>query len=174
MLFRCRGRRDSDIPRPHHVTRHEDDVAAGENAAYASERRIAEKERANATGTASSHICVCPSPRCCCLACVRGLESEQRRIRLRHSALTLLLGISTYFRLSRKGRRQLTQEMQALWRGAFTAFRGAKWGRYSPIPTPPSLPPSQSPYISSGLSRDPIRSRRGRGETVMGKDDVCE
>ena len=29
------------------MTQREDDVAAGENAAYASERRIAEKERAN-------------------------------------------------------------------------------------------------------------------------------
>ena len=94
MLFRCRGRRDSDIPRPHHVTQREDDVAAGENAAYASERRIAEKERAKRERPLLISASVCPSPSLLLLSVrARGLESEQRRIRLRRGALTLLLGM---------------------------------------------------------------------------------
>ena len=73
------------------MTQREDDVAAGENAAYASERRIAEKERANGNGLFSY---LRPSAPLAAVALrVRGLESEQRRIRLRRGALTLLLGM---------------------------------------------------------------------------------
>ena len=75
------------------MTQHEEDIV-GENAAYASERRIAEKERANANGNGLFSYLRPSAPLAAVALRVRGLESEQRRItRLRRGALTLLLGM---------------------------------------------------------------------------------
>ena len=103
---------------------------------------------------------------------MRGLESEQRRIRLRRGALTLLLGmLLRTFDFRGKAAGSLRKKCRLYGEGLSPRFVERSGGD---IPLSRPLPPSQSPYISSGLSRDPIRSRRGRGETVMGKDDVCE
>ena len=88
---------------------------------------------------------------------------------------------SVYFRVSKQGRgpvapRQVTQEMQALWRELLSP-RFEERARYSPIPNPdlsssPSLPPG-SPYIPP-LSLGNQLGGVGEGEAEMGKDDIRE